>query len=510
MKFILTSFLLFLSGNIFSQELKTLAEKISAGQPKESKYAVMEFSYTDSKKSQGPVIVQERLTTILASMKLTLVERNLVKKVMEELKLQNSGAIDSQTAAEAGKLLGADILITGTLNDLSDTKTEINARCVEVKTGKILSASSAVIEKTWKDSQTSGQNTGDYSGKSLIQIALLLDTSSSMDGLINQAKTHLWKIVNELAGSSKKGDASIVQVALYEYGNNSIPKEKGYIRQISPFTSDLDKISKQLFELKTNGGEEYCGQAVKEAVENLKWSKKDDVYKAIFVAGNEPYTQGPVSFEEASALAKSKGIFVNTIFCGSKQQGIAMQWKRGAELTDGEYANIDQNFQIADISAPQDREISETASKLNETFVPYGEKGKKSFEEKKEMDMKMNTAPAAIAYERAAYGASKSAAQANSQWDLISALETGALKRSEIKKEELPENLAKMSDKELNEHIDAKLKEREETKKKLIKLKQERDEYIKSKNENQQKETLDNRIIEIIRKQASKKGYSFK
>ncbi|RPI65426.1 MAG: hypothetical protein EHM44_00590, partial [Ignavibacteriales bacterium] len=34
-----------------------------------------------------------------------------------------------------------------------------------------------------------------------IQLALLLDTSNSMDGLIDQAKSQLWKIVNELATS---------------------------------------------------------------------------------------------------------------------------------------------------------------------------------------------------------------------------------------------------------------------------------------------------------------------
>jgi hypothetical protein len=32
-----------------------------------------------------------------------------------------------------------------------------------------------------------------------IMLALLLDTSNSMDGLIDQAKSQLWKIVNELA-----------------------------------------------------------------------------------------------------------------------------------------------------------------------------------------------------------------------------------------------------------------------------------------------------------------------
>ena len=35
--------------------------------------------------------------------------------------------------------------------------------------------------------------------KQTIKVALLLDTSNSMDGLINQAKAQLWEIVNELS-----------------------------------------------------------------------------------------------------------------------------------------------------------------------------------------------------------------------------------------------------------------------------------------------------------------------
>jgi hypothetical protein len=32
---------------------------------------------------------------------------------------------------------------------------------------------------------------------SRVQIALLLDTSNSMDGLIDQARSQLWRVVNE-------------------------------------------------------------------------------------------------------------------------------------------------------------------------------------------------------------------------------------------------------------------------------------------------------------------------
>ena len=95
-----------------------------------------------------------------------------------------------------------------------------------------------------------------------IQLALLLDTSGSMDGLIDQAKSQLWKIVNELATSKKDGQQIDLNVALYEYGKQSIPADEGYLRNIVPFTQDLDKISDELFKLKTNGGDEYCGKVI--------------------------------------------------------------------------------------------------------------------------------------------------------------------------------------------------------------------------------------------------------
>ncbi|MEO7992108.1 MAG: hypothetical protein ABI663_21325, partial [Chryseolinea sp.] len=40
-----------------------------------------------------------------------------------------------------------------------------------------------------------------------IMLALLLDTSNSMDGLIDQAKSQLWRIVNEVA-AAKSGDGT--------------------------------------------------------------------------------------------------------------------------------------------------------------------------------------------------------------------------------------------------------------------------------------------------------------
>ena len=85
-----------------------------------------------------------------------------------------------------------------------------------------------------------------------IQLALLLDTSNSMDGLIDQAKSQLWKMVNELTlAKNERGVTPHIKIALYDYGNDRLSSKYGYIKQIAPLTADLDLISEKLFGLNT-------------------------------------------------------------------------------------------------------------------------------------------------------------------------------------------------------------------------------------------------------------------
>ncbi len=145
--------------------------------------------------------------------------------------------------------------------------------------------------KTTVKTTVAKKNAGE---KPKIQMAILLDTSNSMDGLINQCRAQLWKIVNEFAKARKNGQQPELEVALFEYGNNSIDASAGYVRMVLPLTDDLDKVSDELFSLKTNGGKEYCGQVIELATARLKWSDSDQAFKCIFIAGNEAFTQGKV------------------------------------------------------------------------------------------------------------------------------------------------------------------------------------------------------------------------
>ena len=107
MRNLIISFFILLSfnGGASAQSLDKLAGKLAAGlEDRPSiKLAVLEFPYTGGKASEGPVVVQERLTTALAqNKKITLIERGLLKKVMGELNLQATGAIDEETVKKLG------------------------------------------------------------------------------------------------------------------------------------------------------------------------------------------------------------------------------------------------------------------------------------------------------------------------------------------------------------------------------------------------------------------------
>ena len=158
-----------------------------------------------------------------------------------------------------------------------------------------------------------------------VQIAILLDNSGSMRGLINQARSELWTVVNEFINAKLGGVRPELQVAVYHYGNPPAT-------QLVPLTDDLDRVSEALFGIPVSGGSEYCGQVIQTATNDLKWSTEDRDLKMIFIAGNEPFTQGPVDYRTACKAAIKKGIMVNTIHCG---QGIPNGWLEGASLADG-------------------------------------------------------------------------------------------------------------------------------------------------------------------------------
>ena len=346
--------------------------------------------------------------------------------------------------------------------------------------------------------------------KPLVQIAILLDTSGSMEGLIEQAKSQLWKIVNEFAKSKQDGATPEVQVALYEYGKSSLSQQSGWIRRIQPLSTDLDKISEELFALRTNGGDEYCGWVIKDAVNDLAWSTEGNVYKAIFIAGNEPFTQGPVNYAESCKAAITKGIIVNTIHCGAEAEGINTKWKHGADLADGKYLVIDQNRAVVSIEAPQDKELAKLGVEINKTYCAYGVEGSLGAGRQEAQDKNVSSlAPASGAVAQRAV-AKASVNYRNSSWDLVDAVKEKKADLGTLKAEDLPAEMQKLTVKEREVYIETKSKERAEMQAKIGELNREREKYVASRmKEIAGTNTLDAVVISAVREQSAKRNFKF-
>ena len=273
---------------------------------------------------------------------------------------------------------------------------------------------------------------------------------------------------------------------------------------------ELDNISEALFALSTNGGSEFAGQAIQTALDNLEWSKSKGALKFAFIAGNEEFNQGSVDPDQIIRRAAMQGIVVNTIYCGPEQDAVAIGWRNAAALADGRFMTIDQNTRVVHVDAPQDKSIAELGQKLNETYIAFGNKGAEGARRQAVEDNNSSSVGQGSAVQRGLF--KSSANYKNDSWELGDAYRGGKVKVTDLDEEQLPANMRAMSKSERETYVKDQLAKREQIQAEIKKLASERDSYVAA----QQKQlaensetTLDSAMIDAVRTQASKKGYTF-
>lgn len=309
-----------------------------------------------------------------------------------------------------------------------------------------------------------------------IQLAILLDASNSMDGLIDQAKARLWNIVNTLTTLKYDGKTPMIEIALYMYGNDGLSVNDHYVRQITQFTTDLDLISEKLFAIRTNGGSEFCGAVIDHSVKNLRWSRDPNSMKLIYIAGNEPFNQGSVSYIEAVSSARGKDIFINTIHCGNCDVGVRELWKDGADKGSGKYFCINSDEVVTFIDTPYDDDLIRYNNELNKTYIYYGSYGKAGYTNQNAQDVNAQSVSGANFAERTV---SKSKSQYNNEaWDLVDKHQADPMFYRKVDRKTLPEEYQSLSDEELKKKLDLQLAERTKINAEIADLSQKRQSYI--------------------------------
>jgi TolB-like protein len=122
--------------------LSALLPGEAAAEFKKTKIAVLDFAMQGQEyqtKDMGKIVAEWLITGLVETGRFDVIERRLLEKLLEEQKLGVTGAIDPNSAAQLGKILGVKIIVSGTVTSL-EGNTEINARLIAVDTASIIAA----------------------------------------------------------------------------------------------------------------------------------------------------------------------------------------------------------------------------------------------------------------------------------------------------------------------------------------------------------------------------------
>ncbi|MES2738126.1 MAG: vWA domain-containing protein [Verrucomicrobiota bacterium] len=341
----------------------------------------------------------------------------------------------------------------------------------------------------------------------MVEVTFVLDTTGSMDGLIDGAKQKIWSIANDIISAKPK---PLVRFGLVGYRDRG----DAYIIKRASLTDDLDAIHAQLQEFRADGGgdtPESVSEALHEAVTKMPWSTGDDVLKVIYLVGDAPpqaYENGK-DWKKVCEKAQETGILINTIQCGNLA-GTAEVWKAIASRAAGAYAVIPQDGNMVVIAAPQDEELGRLNAEIGKTLIPWG-----SESTRRSVTSKQRAAEAAAPADNASrlgYN-SKSDKTVQGEGELLDGLKEGKAELDKIKPSELPEELRKLNPAELKAHVEKQQATRSELQARITVLVKERDVFIsaerKKRSTSGKTDSFDEQVAQTLRQQAAPKGITW-
>ncbi len=346
-----------------------------------------------------------------------------------------------------------------------------------------------------------------------LEMVFVLDTTGSMGGLIEGAKQRIWGIVNEVMQTPAKPDVRVGLVAYRDKGD-------AYVTQVLPLTNDLDKVYTTLMEYRADGGgdgPEDVRRALADGVRRAGWSKPGGgTAQIVFLVGDAPphddYVQEPDTLSTA-AEAVAAGMVVNTIQCGADPQTQSV-WQQIARRGEGQYFRIAQDGGVQPIATPYDERLSELGNRLGATYLAYGGgAGPEGERHRAAADAAQATtetkvyaaAPMTARAERAVNKALNRDAYVG---DLLQSIENGSVKLEEVKSEDLPADLRKLSAAERKKEVERRLAERRKMRDEIVSLKKQRDDYIAAERRKQagSQTGFDAAVASALREQLSRKG----
>jgi len=338
-----------------------------------------------------------------------------------------------------------------------------------------------------------------------VDVVICLDTSGSMEGLMDAARARVWDVVAELARMKPTPE---LRVGLLTFGTEEGGPGAGWIVPHADLTDDLDAVYASLMGLTVQGGEEYVGRAIHTALDEMSWSTDWNALRILFVAGNESADQDVDNFDfriEARA-AQDRDIIINAMYAGNHEQAIVEHWPEVARRGQGAFSAIDPTIASIQIPTPYDESLLALNAHLNKTYVPYGPNGAAGLANQVAQDGNASRLGVQSCSSRIA--AKGTSLYTNASWDLVDASLQETFEISSVAVHDLPESLQSMSSEELAAYVAQKRLEREAIQSEIQALSSKREGFIKNvRAQELASSDLGEAMKQAIREQAIKKGF---
>ena len=306
-----------------------------------------------------------------------------------------------------------------------------------------------------------------------IEVCFVLDTTSSMTGLIDGAKKKIWSIANGIVATDAKAKVRFALVPYRDRGDE-------YVTKVFDLTDDLDKVFADLQSFQAVGGgdgEESVNQALDDAVNKIAWAKDDATVKLIFLVGDYPPHMDygdDVKFPQTCESAVKKNLIINTVQCGD-YVGTTPVWQEIARLSEGSYVALEQSGGMIAMETPMDKEIAELSAQIGALAVPYGSPRQQA--EVASKNSAAAAAPAAVAADRAYFNAAGGKA-IQGRGDLVSDVRENQVSIDALPEAELPENMRKMSAEQRAQYVKEQGEQRDKLTSRVRELSTRRQAYI--------------------------------
>ena len=333
-----------------------------------------------------------------------------------------------------------------------------------------------------------------------VEIVFVLDTTASMDGLLDSVRRKIWFIINEITSAKPTPELKVGFVLFKDKGDE-------YETKVFDLESELDYVASSTDSFKAGGGGDVPEHVIKgldDAVNKIHWGGGDQTYRVIFLAGDAPphlNYPGECDYRAVCKKAVEQHIIINTIRCDDDPQ-CERFFRQFATLGEGQFFSISSFDAFQQLRSPVDPELCDLAEQLQATTLAWPDKE----ELKNRCETLTKKLAIDIRADRACFWAKS--AQAFSPWDFTTDVQEGKVKLEELPAERWPGTIrSKTLDERKAWLVDA-IAKRVALKEKIIALEAKRKEWL-NKEVGKLKllgNSFDSSVVKTIKLQALKYG----